>query len=128
MNGIYTFCGVAVCLACFSAVIKQLKADYLPIYTAACSVVCGAYLVSLVSPVIKYVTSLMENALLPQFFALLLKSVGVAVLCGVAADVCRACGENAIASGVEGAGKVVIVLISLPVVSYLLEAALQLAA
>lgn len=127
MNGIYSFCGVAVCLACIGAVIKQLKADYLPIYAVACSVVCGAYLLALVTPIVKYVTDLMENALLPQFFTLLIKSVGVALLCGAAADLCRACGENGLAAGVESAGKLVILLISLPVVGYLLEAALQLA-
>ncbi len=126
MNGIYTFCGVAVCLACFGVVIKQLKSDYLPLYSAACALVCGAYLITLITPIVKYVEELVQSTVLPQFFSLLLKALGVSLLCGAAADICRACGENTLASGVESAGKALIMLLSLPVVSYLLEAAVQL--
>lgn len=127
LGGICGFCGVAVCLACIGAVLKHLKPDFLPAYSACCAIFCGAYLVALAAPAARYVKGLAENTALPKFFALLLKAVGVSLLCGVAADICRACGESALASGVESAGKALIVLLSLPVVSYLLEAALQLA-
>ncbi len=126
MNSLYTFCGVAVCLACFGVVLKQLKPDFLPIYSAACAVVCGGYLFALVSPIVKYVTELTENTALPQFFTLLIKALGVSLLCGAASDICRACGEATLASGVESAGRALIVLLSLPVVSYLLETAVGL--
>lgn len=126
MNGIYAFCGVAVCLACIGAVIKQLKQDWLPIYSAACAVVCGAYVFTLVTPVVKYVSELTADTVLPRFFSLLIKTVGVSLLCGAASDICRACGENSLASAVEGAGRALMVLLSLPVVGYLLEAAVQL--
>lgn len=126
MNGIFTFCGLAVCLACFGVVIKQLKPDYLPVYSAACAVVCFAYLLTLITPIVKYAAGLMENTVLPQFFSLLLKALGVSLLCGAAADICRACGEGALASGVESAGKALIVLLSLPVIGYLLESAVGL--
>lgn len=126
MNGIYAFCGVAVCLACIGAVIKQLKQDWLPIYSATCAVVCGAYVFTLVMPVVKYVSELTADTVLPRFFSLLIKAVGVSLLCGAASDICRACGENSLASAVEGAGRALMVLLSLPVVGYLLEAAVQL--
>lgn len=126
MSGIYGFCGVAVCLACIGAVIRQLKQDWLPIYSAACAAVCGAYLFTLVTPVVKYVSELAADTVLPRFFSLLIKTVGVSLLCGVASDICRACGENSLASAVESAGKALMVLLSLPVVSYILESAVQL--
>lgn len=126
MNGIYAFCGAAVCLACFGVVLKQLKPDFLPVYSAACAVVCGAYLLSVAAPVVKYVSQLVQSTALPQFFSLLLKALGVSLLCGAAADICRACGETTLAGGVESAGKAIIILLSLPVVSYLLESAVAL--
>lgn len=126
MSGIYAFCGAVVCLACIGAVIRQLKQDWLPIYSAACAVVCGVYLFTLVTPVVKYVSELAADTVLPRFFSLLIKSVGVSLLCGAASDICRACGETSLASAVESAGRALMVLLSLPVVGYLLEAAVQL--
>lgn len=123
MNGIYAFCGAAVCLACFAAVVKQLKPDIFPLYAAACALGCGAYLLTLVTPVVKYISKLSESAAVPGFLSLLIKALGVSLICGAAADICRACGESSLASGVESAGRALIVLLSLPVVGYILETA-----
>ena len=125
MSGIYTFCGAAVCLACIGAVLKRLKPDFLPVYSACCAVVCGAYLFTLIAPIDEYAKELTQSTVLPQFFSLLLTAVGISLLCGAASEICRACGENGLASGVESAGKALIMLLSLPVVRYLLKAALQ---
>jgi len=126
MSGLFTFVGAAVCFACMGVLIKQLKPELLPLYAVACAVVSGTYIISLLAPVISYVKALGEKTELPAFFGLLFKAVGVSLLCGTAADICRACGEGSLANGVESAGKAVIVLLSLPVVKYLLDAAIQL--
>ncbi|MBQ3081313.1 MAG: hypothetical protein IJC49_02555 [Clostridia bacterium] len=127
MNGIYAFLGVSLCLACLGAVLRQLKPTVFPFYTVGCVVICGAYLLSLLAPLISYVKELTESTAIPSFFALLFKAVGVSLLCSVASEICSACGETSLAKGVESAGKAVILILSLPVVKYLLESALQLA-
>lgn len=127
MNGLYTFIGMAVCFACIGAVLKQLKPDLFTVYSACVAVVTGGYLISLLAPVVDYVKQLTDQTALPAFFGLLYKAVGVSLLCGVGAELCRACGESTLAAGVESVGKAAILLLSLPVVRYLLEAAVQLA-
>lgn len=127
MNGIYSFLGICMCLACLGAVLRQLKPSFFPFYTVGCVVLCGVYLVSLLTPVVSYVRELTESTALPSFFGVLFKAVGVSLLSTAASEICTACGENSLAKGVEGAGKAVILLLSLPVVKYLLESALQLA-
>lgn len=127
MNGIYSFLGVAVCLACMGAVLKQLKPAAFPFYAVACTLVCGGYLISVLSPVTAYIKQLTEATALPSFFSLLFKAVGVSLLCSLASEICKGCGETGLASGVESAGKAVILLLSLPVVKYLLDSALGLA-
>lgn len=56
-------------------------------------------------------------------FTLMLKALGVALISRFCADVCRDCGENTLAGGVENAGKIVMVSLSLPVLAQILERA-----
>lgn len=128
MKGLYSFLGVAVCLACLGAVIKQLKPAFFTVYSVAALVVCFGYLAVLFAPVADYIKELTASTDVPQFFSLLFKAVGVSFLCSIASELCKACGETSLAGAVESAGKIVIMLLSLPVLKYLLEAAAGLAA
>jgi len=128
MKGLYSFLGVTVCLACLGAVIKQLKPAFFTVYSLAAVLVCFGYLAVLFAPVADYIKELTVSTGMPEFFSLLFKAVGVSFLCSVAAELCRACGEASLAGTVESAGRIVIMLLSLPVLKYLLEAAVSLAA
>ena len=50
-----------------------------------------------------------------------LRSLGIAVVAGCAADVCRDLGQDSVASGVELAGKAEIMLVCLPLITELLS-------
>ena len=54
-------------------------------------------------------------------FNLMLKALGIALLCKLCSDVCRDCGEGTIASGVEGVGRVAIFSLCIPVISEIIE-------
>lgn len=123
MNGIIGLCGGALCAVCLGAVIKQLKADFFPIYTACAGIVFFGYLVYTLLPIGEFLKKITDMAGVSSVFSLLIKAVGISLLCGLAADICRDFGEGAVANGVENAGKGAIILLSLPVAEYLLEAA-----
>ena len=53
----------------------------------------------------------------------MIRAVGLAFLCKICADICRDCGENGLASGVESAGKIGILLLAFPMMKELLETA-----
>lgn len=127
MNGIVGFCGAAVCFACLGVVLKQLRPDFLPVFVAVSGLAVTAYVLSLLAPVGELVSTLSSFYALPEYFSLLIKAVGISLLCGAAADICRDLGENTLAGGVESGGKAAIILLSLPVVEYLLKAAAELA-
>lgn len=117
---IYTVCAAAVCFTCIGGIIKETKKDYLPLFVCACGLVLGGYIVSCFLPITEYLRSLVnENG--GEYFEILFKAVGVSLICRIASDVCRDCGENSLASKVELAGKVSIVTLSLPLVRFLLE-------
>lgn len=58
-----------------------------------------------------------DNALLK----VMLKALGLALTAQIASDICKDSGENALASAVELAGKLGIVLMALPVAAELVE-------
>lgn len=126
MSGIVGFCGVALCGACLGVVLKQLRADFLPVYAACCGVAVTAYIVYMLLPVGDFVKGLSAFSGMPEYFMLLIKAVGISLLCGTAADICRDMGASTLANGVESGGKAAIVLLSLPVVQYLLQSATSL--
>lgn len=123
MNGILQLCGAALCALCLGAVIKQLKADFFPPFAACAGVVFAGYAVYMLIPVGEFFDSMGELSGQGTVFALLLKAVGISLLCGVAADLCRDFGENTLANGVENGGKAAIIVLSLPVAEYVLQAA-----
>ncbi len=60
-----------------------------------------------------------------EYLTLMLKGLGIAFLCRICSDVCRECGQASLASAVDSAGQICMVLIALPTVSKLLQSALE---
>jgi len=54
-------------------------------------------------------------------FSLMLKAIGIALLSKLCADICRDCGENTLAGGVEGVGRMAIFSLCLPIISEIIE-------
>jgi stage III sporulation protein AD len=56
-----------------------------------------------------------------QYLPALLKIIGIAYIVEFGAEICRDAGENAIASKIELAGKVLIAIMAIPIITSLLE-------
>ena len=55
------------------------------------------------------------------YSSVILKSLGIGILAQTTADICRDSGETAIASKVEFAAKIIILLLAIPILKTLLE-------
>lgn len=62
-----------------------------------------------------------DSPYVSKSFNLMLKALGIALLCKLCSDICRDCGENTLASGVEGVGRAAIFSLCLPVISEIIE-------
>ena len=60
-----------------------------------------------------------------QFLGILLKITGIAILTEFAVSICQDSGESAIANKIDIGGKAIIITISLPIISSLLETLLK---
>jgi stage III sporulation protein AD len=61
----------------------------------------------------------------PEYFRLVIKLTGIAYITKFAGEICRDCGENAIAAKVELAGKVAVLSLTVPVISAFLNLVIE---
>ena len=114
--------GVAFIAIFIILLLKQYKAEY-AIYI---SIIAGIMILFFSISKLEIIIDLLKNLsnkidLNIGFFSILLKITGIAYLSEFASNVCKDAGETAIASKVELAGRVLIIALSIPIISTLLE-------
>ena len=122
-------CGLCLLSAVVYMIVNSMSGSVSFAVKLGAIVLAGGAVVILVGPVISKIYEL--SALgegLSEYADVLIRSLGVAVLAHLCADVCRDCGENSAASCVILAAKIEIVILCLPLVekiisygSYILE-------
>ena len=114
--------GVAFVALIIVIILKQ----YRPEFTIYVSILAGALILILVLDELTGVVNLIQNianktSINSQFLGLLLKITGIAFLSEFAVSICQDAGENAIASKIEIGSKIIIIAMSIPIISSLLE-------
>lgn len=120
------FCMLAVTGVCAAMIVKQWKNDFLPLLRLALTVLFGIAVITAASPLVTYLSSLTGQEGVSPYAEILFKALGIAVLTQCCAELCRECGENGAATGVELTGKVEILLLCLPLVNEILSIAEEL--
>ena len=111
---------ISICVvAVMAAIICVLLRKYNPEYSMIISLVCGILIFILIlvsiNPLISQIKDLVEESRLPlEYASILFKALGICFLTQFSSDACRDAGESALSSKIELAGKVTIILISLP--------------
>ena len=112
MEDIIKIIAVGLIAVIIVIIIKQYKPEF-AIYI---SIITGAILQNISS----------KAGVNSQFLSLLLKITGIAFLAEFAINICKDAGEGAIASKIEIGSKVIIVSMSIPIISSLLDVILKL--
>ena len=113
-----------------SLIIIIIVRQYKPEFTLYVSLLAGAliliFIMDKIGGIIDLLTSLAnKTAINNQFLLLLIKITGIAFLNEFAVSLCKDSGENAIANKVDMGGKVIIVSMSIPIISSLLETVIE---
>ncbi len=114
--------GVGLIALIIIVVIRQYK----PEFTMYVSIIAGAIILFLVldkvTGIITLLTSLSKKTgINSEYLSILLKITGIAILTEFAVSICKDAGETAIASKVDLGGKIIIISMSIPIISALLE-------
>ena len=113
-----------------SVIIIILLKQYKPEFSLYVSLLAGALILLIsfdkISGIVSLIQSLASRTSLgSEFLGILLKVTGIAILTEFAVSICKDAGEAAIASKMDLGGKILIIGISVPIISKLLETLLQ---
>lgn len=101
--------------AVLSLVLKQYKPEYSLFISIVTGVMIFLAVVAVIQPIIDYISQLISDAGLSGVYAeVLLKALAVCYLTQLACDCCKDAGESAIAGKLQLAGRVAIIIISMP--------------
>lgn len=107
--------GVCLCAAAAASMLRRYHQEYAFAVSAAAGVIVLIALLSALAPAAEEIRTLISSAgISSASLQILFKSLGICFLAQFAADACRDAGEGALASRVELAGKLAIVVLSLP--------------
>ncbi|XOQ47156.1 MAG: Stage III sporulation protein AD [Thermocaproicibacter melissae] len=120
--------GIAVLAAVVAAMLRRYHKEYAVLISIAAGVVILFAIFSGVQPAVSQIGKLLSAAgLSASYTVILLKTLGICFLAQFAADACRDAGENALASNVELAGKIAIIILALPLFEDIVQTAAKLA-
>lgn len=113
-----------------SLIIIIIVRQYKPEFTLYVSLIAGAlillFIMDKLEGIIDLLTTLSsKTAINNEFLVLLIKITGIAFLTEFAVSLCKDTGESAIASKIDMGGKVIIVSMSIPIISSLLETVVE---
>lgn len=123
---ILKYCATAILCALLVLIVRQWRSDLTVLIRLGCVLLFGTVAITAAAPLINYLRTLMGMSGAAPYTAILLKALGIAVLTEICASLCRECGENAAANGVELVGKIELLLLALPLIQEVLTVAQEL--
>ena len=122
MEEIIKIVGIGLIALVIAIILKQ----YRPEYTIYVSIVAGILIImftmNIITGIINLLKSISDKTYInKQFLSILLKITGIAIITEFAVSICTDVGEKAIASKIEIGSKVIIIAMSIPIISSLLE-------
>lgn len=114
-------CGIAIISVVAATVVKKIKPDFGAFVSILAAIVIFGAAISTVTPVTSYIGELSELSGFGIYTETIIKSLAVTLLAQTTGDICRDCGESAIAGKIEFAAKCAIMLLSLPVIKNILS-------
>ena len=122
MDEVIKIIGIGLVSLIIIIIIKQYKPEF-AIYV---SIIAGIVIIYLIFNKLEGIINLLKtisskSGINNEFLELLLKITGIAFLAEFAINLCKDSGEGAIASKIEMGTKVIIVSMSIPIISSLLE-------
>ena len=117
-------------ISLIALIIIILLKQYKPEFAIYISLLTGVLILLLVIDQLSQIITLLQSLATKEsinstFLGLLIKITGIAFLAEFAVSVCKDAGEGAIASKIEIGSKIIIIAMSIPIISSLLEIILK---
>lgn len=119
-------CAAGIAVTLLLALMRQWNPTFdLPMKLSA-AILFISVLLGLASPLLTYLRGLLEATAVKPYAEILLRALGVALLCEIAGGICRECRESTVGTFVEMAGRLEILILCLPLMEEILESVKEL--
>ena len=122
MEEIIKIVGIGLIALVIAIVLKQYRPEYAIYVSIGAGILILVFIMSKITGIINLLKSISDKTYInKQFLSILLKITGIAIITEFAVSICTDAGEKAIASKIEIGSKVIIIAMSIPIISSLLE-------
>ncbi len=118
---LFTLCGFATACCFVGVLLRNIKPELMPAYTALTSCIIMCECVETAAPITSALAEISFSGGFGSWFKLLLKALAAAIGCETCADICRDCGETSVAGKIELACRIYITALSIPLIKQVLE-------
>jgi len=122
MDNLFALVGLGIVAAIIAVVLKQHRPEFaMMVSVAAGALILGGVLVGML-PVINQIRQIFASTAVPaQYVQILFQALGLCFVTQIACDACKDAGESAIGAKIELAGKISVLVISLPLFTQVLD-------
>lgn len=118
---------LGIIISIMAVFLKSIKSEYSVLCVIVGSIILIAYIINALTDVFAFFGTVVDKTGVDKdLFGVLLKIIGVGYLVEFSAGICVDTGNSSIASKVQIAGKILIFLLSLPIIKNLFEMVLGL--
>ena len=122
MDEIIKIIGIGLIALVIAIILKQYRPEFAIYVSIIAGVLILFFAMEKFSGIINLLKSISDKTYInKQFLGILLKVTGIAIITEFAVSICADAGEKAIASKIEIGSKVIIIAMSIPIISSLLE-------
>ncbi len=119
--------GLALIVTIFGTVVKQLRPEIAIQMTILAGILIFLFIMNKIELIVSLMEKLAEQANVNSYYLFIVfKIVGVAYLAEFAGQICRDAGEVSIATKVEIAAKVTVVIMAIPIIVAIIDSISQL--
>lgn len=118
--------GIGLISVILIIIIKQYKPEFSVYISLIAGVIIILLIIDKLTGIIGLLTALSTKVSInKEFLEILLKITGIAILTEFAVSICKDLGESSIANKIDLGGKILIISISIPIISSLLESVIE---
>lgn len=126
MTEVTKIIGIGLISLIIVVILKQYKPEYAVYVSMVAGVLILAFSVEKLTGIINLLQTLADKTYINQkFLGIILKITGIAFITEFAVSICSDAGEKAIANKIEIGSKVIIITMSIPIITSLLELVIE---
>ncbi|HIQ79821.1 MAG TPA: stage III sporulation protein AD [Candidatus Scatavimonas merdigallinarum] len=124
---LFAICIAAVAATILAVTLKRYNPEISMLLAIGAGVIIFVLVLNQIPQALSQINTLLSRAGMPlQYGQVLFKALGICFLCQFSSDACKDAGQSALASKVELAGKLMIVLLALPMLEDIINTAVAL--